>query len=350
MLNEAPTEFIPRVTETNHALAEIPVIDIGPYLRNPDSDNARAASEKLSFAQENIGFFFIINHGIDAGLLGRVKNQLEKFFSLPIDEKMKIKVDKKLCGYVPPKSTVYVTSKLNRNTKQDLNETLLAQRKRLPTDRKIVRDWPYAGLNKWPEKIPEFGPTMEAYFEAMEALGRQLVRLYALALGKEASYFDPFFSEPHIYARLSHYPPVQAEENQFGIAPHCDHGFLTLLPVFDVPGLQILTRDRQWIPCPIVNGGILVNTGEALNRLSNDRFIATPHRVIPPDRDRYSAAVFVNPNDETSIKPLDTCVSKEQPPKYGELTFLEYFDYYMSKNYLFLGGSQLDHNRALQFG
>lgn len=313
----------------------VPVIDLAPYLDGAPGAMQRAASE-LHFAQVNIGFYFVRGHGIPQTLLAAVQNELKKFFQLPMARKMQLQVDDTLCGYVPPKSTIYTTSKINTNTKRDLNETLLAQRARKPGDPKLRDKWPYAGLNKWPAEIPTFGPTMEQYFSRMEELGRKIVRLYAVALGKPPDFFDANFSEPHVYARLSHYPKVQAEENQFGISPHCDHSFMTLLPVFDVPGLQVLTQSGNWLPVPSLSEAILVNTGETLNRISNDRFIATPHRVIPPSKDRYSAAFFFNPNDEMSIAPLDTCIDAHHPSKYEDVTFLDYFHYYMSNNYLFL--------------
>lgn len=331
------TEFAnPKTVErSQRGIDYIPIIDLGPYLDGRPGAMQQAASE-LHFAQVNIGFYFVSGHGISPELLARVQDELKKFFRLPINCKMKIQVDDTLCGYVPPKSTIYRTSKINTNTKRDLNETLLAQRTRQPNDEKIRNGWPYAGLNKWPTEIPTFGPTMETYFSEMEVLARKIVRLYAVALGKPEHFFDSNFTEPHIYARLSHYPPVQAQENQFGISPHCDHSFMTLLPVFDVPGLEVLTQSGHWIPVPCQSEAILINTGETLNRISNDRFIATPHRVVPPAKDRYSAAFFFNPNDEMSIAPLDTCIESQHSAKYEDMTFLDYFHYYMSNNYLFL--------------
>ncbi|MEK9661825.1 MAG: 2OG-Fe(II) oxygenase family protein, partial [Alphaproteobacteria bacterium] len=121
---------------------------------------------------------------------------------------------------------------------------------------------------------------------------------------------------------------------QFGIAPHRDHGFLTLLPVTDVPGLQIRTASGRWLPAHFVENGIIINTGEFLNRWTNGRFMATPHRVIPPQRDRYSLAFFFNPTWDTIAEPLPTCVSDDNPPRFKPVRFIDYRQWYLEQNYL----------------
>jgi isopenicillin N synthase-like dioxygenase len=135
------------------------------------------------------------------------------------------------------------------------------------------------------------------------------------------------------WTRNAYYPAIAPEENQFGISPHSDHSFITLLPLSDVPGLEILRSDGTWLPASPINGGILVNTGEFLNRWSNGRFLATPHRVVAPTRDRYSMAMFFNPNADTVAAPLETCISDENPSAFEPLTMLEYMSWYIDSNY-----------------
>ena len=225
------------------------------------------------------------------------------------------------------------SAKINENTKQDLNETLVTALER-PADHPYLKQGlRFVGPNKWPENLPGFREAIVAFQHAIVDLGRKMVPLYALALEQPADYFDRYFDEPIVWTRNSHYPPVEPEENQFGISPHSDHSFLTLLPLSDVPGLQVLTRNGNWLPADPVANGIIVNTGEFLNRWTNDRFIASPHRVVPPDHHRYSMATFIDPAPDTIAAPLDTCCSPDNPAKYDPVSMIDYVCWYIDRNY-----------------
>ena len=103
---------------------------------------------------------------------------------------------------------------------------------------------------------------MLEYFRAMEDLGHAMLPLYAMALGLPHDYFNDLFTDPCWISRNVHYPPVDAEEGQFGIAPHTDHGFITLLPINEVPGLQVQARDGVWISAGYIENAIIVNSGD----------------------------------------------------------------------------------------
>ncbi|MDA1088910.1 MAG: isopenicillin N synthase family oxygenase [Proteobacteria bacterium] len=320
----------------------IPILDMGSYLAGDAGAREKLASE-IRHVQENIGFSVFINHGVNFGLLDGAYAAMKKFFALPLEEKKKHTIDDTSLGYVPIRSTMYVSSVINRNTKKDLNETLTIARDR-PDDHPAVQERRrFHGPNRWPE-IDGFRGAIVAYQEAIEVMGHNLLPLYALALDKPADFFAPFFTDPIMWSRNAYYPPVQPEDNQFGIAPHCDHSFLTMLPLADEPGLQVLGRDGQWMWPDPVEGGIVVNTGEFLNRWSNGRFLATPHRVVQPSRERYSIATFFNPDSDTSSEALDTCVDEDNPPKFEPMTMQAYVEHYIDSNYLRGAGGTQDND------
>ncbi len=321
-------------------LEEIPVLDLAPYLAGEPGAAEKLALE-LRHAQENIGFYYVINHGVPQSLFDRGFTELKRFFALPFEEKIKLKFDKSMVGYVPSKSTVYETSTFNKNTKKDLNETILLGVERDPDDPKLQEGHRFSVPNKWPADLPGFRETMVEYQRTMMGLGWQLLPLYALALDKPADYFNAFFAnDPCCIGRNSYYPVVDLEENEFGIAPHSDAGFLTLLPLSDVPGLEVMTPSGEWLPAAHIPGAVLVNTGEFLNRWTNGRFIATPHRVVSPAADRYSMAVFYNPDDQTVAEPLDTCVSADNPARYEPVGFVDYLAYFCDRNFFEPKGEQ----------
>lgn len=331
---------------TDHANAEritesIPVLDMGPYLAGETGARDSLAQE-IRQIQENIGFLVMVNHGVDWALLGAAYAKLRAFFALPIEDKLELKIDESSLGYVPIRSTVYITSVLNKNSKKDLNETLILALDR-PDDHPAVRERRrFHGPNRWPDKVPGFRQAMVRYQMAIKEMGFKLLPLYALALGKPADFFLPFFTDPIMWSRNAHYPPVTPEDNQFGIAPHSDHSFLTMLPLAEVAGLQVLTPSGDWAEPEPVDKGIVVNTGEFLNRWSNGRFIPTPHRVVPPDHDRYSIATFFSPSSETIAEPSDFFVNPDDSAKFEPVAMQRYVEDYIDTNYLRDAGGKQD--------
>ena len=310
----------------------IPTLDLGPYLAG--STEARdALAAELRHIQENIGFYVVVNHGVQQAPIQRGYDALREFFALPVEEKLKVKINENSVGYVPIRSTVYVTSKINQNTKKDLNETITIARERPPDDPDILQGLRFVGPNQWPEGLNGFRDAMIAYQEALSTLGYAMLPLYALALDLPSDYFEPYFTRPTWWTRNTFYPAVEPEDNQFGISPHSDHGFITLLPMSQVAGLEILSPQGEWIPATPVDDGIIVNTGEFLNRWTNGRFLATPHRVVPPEEDRYSMAMFFNPNPETVAEPLQSCISAEHPAAFEPVTMIDYMCWYIDSNY-----------------
>jgi isopenicillin N synthase-like dioxygenase len=320
---------------------EIPIIDIGPYLAG-DSGALEKLAAELRHAQENVGFYFIVNHGVPRRLVSQAYDQLRRLFDLPLEEKLKLRINENSVGYVPAKSTIYVTSTVNKNTQPDLNETLLTVRERAPDHPSVVANRRFHGPNQWPDEalVPGYREKMLEYYAAVEALAFKMLPVYARALDLPADYFEQYFADPMWSTRNSHYPAVAAEDNQFGISPHRDHGFITFLPLSEEPGLQILTQSGRWMPAEQVEGAFIVNTGEFMNRWTNGRFIATPHRVVPPNNDRYSVAFFFNPTWDTLAVPLPTCVSEDNPARFEPMRMIDYLAWYLDRNFSKQGGGR----------
>jgi len=319
----------------------IPVLDMGPYLAG-DAGAREELARQLRHVQENIGFYVVVNNGVDFSKLDPVYAALKQFFALPIEDKLEFAIDDTSLGYIPIRSTLYVTSIINQNTKKDLNETLTLARERSADHPAVLERRRFHGPNRWPD-IAGFRDAVIAWQETIAVLGHRLLPLYALALDKPADFFESCFSDPIMWSRNAYYPPLQPEDNQFGISPHCDHSFLTMLSMAEEPGLEILNGDGSWLRPERVENGILVNTGEFLNRWTNGRFLPTPHRVVSPDHDRYSIATFFNPDSATSSEALDTCVSADNPAKFDAMTMQDYVEDYIDQNYLrSAGGTQED--------
>lgn len=324
------------------AVDTIPIVDLGPYRRG-EAGAAERLADGILRIQEDIGFYYLIGHGIPADLIAGAYEQLRLFYDLPLDQKMALKVDERTTGYVPFKSTIYVSSTVSDNTKHDLNENFRIVRERPDDHPSVMAGRRFAGPNKWPgaEVLPDFKPKLLAYYQALEALGHGLLPLYARALGQAPDYFDPLFEDPTWLTRNVRYAAVEPEDNQFGAAPHRDHGFITMLPISDVPGLEIQARDGAWIAAEPMAGALLVNGGEILNIWSNGRFIATPHRVLAPKRERYTIAFFYNPDWDVVVEPLAACIDETHPPRFPPVMFLDHLCAYVDRNYVKSGAAPM---------
>ena len=205
-----PPVALETVTGDDGKFHDIPTLDLGGYLAGDTAARDELAAQ-LRYIQENIGFYYVVNHGIDRGPIDAAYAALEEFCALPMEEKLKVKINENSVGYIPPESTVYVTSVINENTEKDLNETITLARERAPDHPHIRAGYRFCGPNPWPESLPRFKTAMVDYQNEMSKLGFAMLPLYALALDKPADFFDPYFTEPTWWTRNAHYPPGQGQ-------------------------------------------------------------------------------------------------------------------------------------------
>lgn len=311
----------------------IPVLDLGPYVAGaPGALDALAGG--LSDALEGIGFLVIVNHGVPRDLIERTFAEARRFHAQPHDAKMALRMNEHNNGYMALGRYAVWTSEVNANDKPDLNEAFFIKRERPPEDPLRRSGRRFAGPNRWPDDLPGFRETLLAYTDAVDALARRLLAVCATALDLPPSYFDAAFAESQFSFRLSHYPPVPAGPNQFGIAPHTDANFLTFLAQSDVPGLQVRLPSGGWLDVPYVPDSYAVNAGDMLHRWTNGRFKSTPHRALPPvGRHRYAIPFFLGPHIDTVIACLPTCQDPGTPPRFPPITYDEYLRWWYDANY-----------------
>jgi isopenicillin N synthase-like dioxygenase len=321
----------------------IPVIDLGPYLAGTLGAIDRTAGE-LRYALTEIGFYFIVNHGVCSRQIGEVFRQVARFHAQPLEKKLRIKLDKHNVGYLPMRGDTLRTSTVETVTKPNHNEAFFVARD-LPSDHPdVLADRRFRSANRWPSDLPGFREIIVDYCDAMERLAQKLVRLYARALGLPTEYFDQPFKEPQYKLRMTHYPQQAAAlDDEFGIAPHTDTSFLTLLAPNDVPGLSIRTPSGKWIDAPAIPGAYVVNGGQLLQRWTNDYFLATPHRAVNRSGgERYALAFFCDSNIDWPVAAVPTCVGPDKPPKYPTSYYTDYMIRYQQRTYNVFGTEKKD--------
>ena len=321
----------------------IPVIDLGPYLAGAPGAVERTA-EELRFALTEIGFYFIVNHGVRSGQIREVFQQAARFHTQPLDAKLAIKLDKHNVGYLPMKGDTLRTSTVQTVTKANLNEALFVARN-LPYDHPdVLADRRFRSANQWPADLPGFRDIVVGYCDTMERLVQKMVRLYARALDLPAEYFDHPFKEPQYKLRMTHYPnQAGPTDDEFGIAPHTDTSFLTLLAPNHVPGLSIRTQSGKWIEAPAIPDAYVVNGGQLLQRWTNDHFLATPHRAVNRSGgERYALAFFCDSNIDWPVAAVPTCVGPDEPSKYPTTYYTDYMIRYQQRSYNVFGSETKD--------
>ncbi len=303
----------------------IPVLDIGAYLAGAPGARQTLAAAVAATCQDT-GFLVITNHGIDPTLIEGAFAAASDFFDLDTVRKLQFKVRDLNIGYLPYGAQVVRTSKINNNTQPNLSESFYIVTDLTEDDPRIAAGDPLYGLNRWPREMPSFKARTLAYFQAMRPLAQRMVSVIATSLDLPEDYFDEDFHEPTITLRLIRYPLHDgAADNQFGFAPHIDTSFLTLLAQSALPGLEVRTREGEWIRPPAQPGTFVVNTGEMLARYSNDRYVPTPHRVINANNAlRHAVPFFYGPGLQAVIRPVPSCISADNPAKYEPLLYADH--------------------------
>ena len=311
--------------------AGFPILRLDDYFAGRPGAEERLAAE-LRAALTGIGFFFIAGHGIPQPLIDRVFAEAKRFHALPLAEKRKLAFNKHNIGYVALGGGRSRSSAIASVAKPNLNEAFFMKRERSPDDPDVVNDVPLRGLNQWPDDLPGYRETLIEYFDAMEAMAFRLLPLYARALGLPRDWFAPHFDQAQITLRLSHYPPVPYEAEQYGLSPHTDAGFMTLLANNEVPGLSVRPAGRNWMEVPSLPGAFLVNSGDTLRRWSNDTLLSTQHRVSNASGgDRYAIPFFYDPRTDVTIECLPTCIG--DGPKHPPIAYGDYLAAFMRRNY-----------------
>lgn len=306
----------------------IPVIDLGPYLAG-EAGAAQTTADEMRDALERIGFFFIINHGIPKALRDKVVEVTARFYDLPLEQKMALKINDAGNGYVSNRGELPKTSPYYSGTrKPDVSEAYLFQRDWGPGHRPTQ--------NPWPEGVSDFRPLLMEFFEAAEDLCLKMLPLYALALDLAPDFFDDKFTKYQALniLRVARMPPDRLEDDEFNVGPHTDSSFMTLLATSDQPGLEILTQAGYWLKMPLIPNAFVINSGDMLTRWSNGRVLSTPHRVINASATfRYSIPFFLHPTPETIIECLPTCCGPDNPAKEPPITSAAYLQWFLRENF-----------------
>ncbi|MFD2999724.1 isopenicillin N synthase family dioxygenase [Pontibacter toksunensis] len=306
---------------------EVPSLDLADFTSGDAERRARFVNQ-LSDAYQNIGFIALRNHGLSDELTQKLYAATKAFFALPDEVKQKYEVPELAGqrGYVG-KGKEHAKG---RNT-GDLKEFYHVGQEVTDND-PIKEEYPD---NIFPEEVANFKEvTLEAY-RKLEAAGKQVLKAIALNLGLEENYFDEKVHNGNSILRPIHYFPIEDPDSvpadAVRAAEHGDINLITLLMGASADGLQVLRRDGKWIPITALPEQVVVNVGDMLARLTNNKLKSTIHRVVNPPRElmntsRYSIPFFMHPRSEMDLTCLESCIDAQNPKAYPDATAGEYLN------------------------
>ncbi|KAL9326738.1 hypothetical protein ACSQ67_007383 [Phaseolus vulgaris] len=310
------------------ATLSLPIIDLSSPHRLSTADSVRQACVEY-------GFFYLVNHGVDTQFLRKVFHQSAHFFSLPLQHKIDL-ARKEYRGYTPLYAeTLHPTSLSKGDPKESYYIGSLED-----TSVTHLNQWPSEGHSRIAAKLETYNgifiletTNLHILLIFHRAAGKNLLSLIAMSLNLDEDYFEKIgaLNKPAAFLRLLHYPGELVSGEQIcGASPHSDYGMVTLLMTDGVPGLQIckdkFKEPQVWEDVYHVEGALIVNIGDLLERWTNCLYRSTLHRVMSTGKERYSAAFFLDPPSDCLVECFESCCSESSPPRFPPIRSGDYLN------------------------
>jgi len=301
----------------------IPVVDLAQFSGNPQQKSAFV--DALGKAYEDVGFVAVKNHGIPTATIDGLYSNTKDFFSLPGEIKRKYEI----AGLAGQRGyTSFGKEHAKGSTAPDLKEFFQFGQTVEDND-PIKSEYPD---NVIVSEIKTFSPIFSSAYRSFEDSGSALLRAIALYLGLDEKYFDEYVHNGNSILRAIHYPPIKEEpKSAIRAEQHEDINLITLLIGASADGLEILSKQDEWVPVTSLPEQIVVNVGDMLQRLTNNKLRSTTHRVVNPPREmwgnsRFSIPFFLHPKSNMSLACLPGCIDQAHPKAYADATAGEYLD------------------------
>ncbi|APB33931.1 2OG-Fe(II) oxygenase family oxidoreductase [Gloeomargarita lithophora Alchichica-D10] len=290
--------------------ATVPILDLQDFTQGTAAQR-QGFIQDMGQALEHTGFFILVRPGIDSEILTPAYDQIQALFALPLGQKQQYEKPELLGqrGYVS-----FGKEHAKGHSLPDLKEF-----------------WHLGRMdNLWPQELPEFAPALTRLYQELDTCAAHLLQAASLYLALPADFLPELVRGGSTILRLIHYPPVpeDAPPGAVRAAPHEDINLITLLCGATTAGLELYQRDGTWLPVPVIPGGIVVDSGDMLQWLTNGLFCSTTHRVVNPigsNESRYSVPFFVHPRPEVDLTPRFECVTRTGGvPRFGAITATSY--------------------------
>ncbi|TBN57563.1 isopenicillin N synthase family oxygenase [Glaciihabitans arcticus] len=268
------------------------------------AEQAAEFRAELLKATHEVGFFYLVGHGVDQQLVDDLLATSRRFFELPIADKLALENvhSPQFRGYTRVGGEL-TANEVDRREQIDIGP----EREAVDGARDKADYWRLEGPNLWPAALPELQALATRWNQELSTVALELMRTWAVALGTAEDTFDEAFAEkPFPLMKIVRYPGESNPDPVQGVGQHRDGGVLTLLLVEPGKGGLQVEYEGEWIDAPPVDGAFVVNIGEMLELATGGYLKATLHRVLSPlvGTDRISVPFFFNPSLDTVMPRL----------------------------------------------
>jgi isopenicillin N synthase-like dioxygenase len=305
----------------------IPRLDLDTYI-NGTAEQRKQFSDAIGQAFNETGFVTITNHGLSKHLIDKLYEQVKALFALPEAAKQKYEIP----GLAGQRGYTGKNKETAKGFKvPDLKEFWQIGQT-VGADSPLKAQYPD---NIVVTELPEFNPTTLEIYQKLEQAGKHLLRAIAVYLELPENYFDNKVDEGNSILRTLHYFPILDPDSlppdAVRAGAHEDINLITLLIGASADGLELLTRENEWFPVKAHGEDLVVNVGDMLQRLTNNKLKSTTHRVVNPPREqmknsRFSVPFFLHPKPDMDLTCLESCIDAKHPKAYSDITAGEYLD------------------------
>lgn len=303
----------------NNYLDRVPTLDIAKFTSGEKS-LMKEFSNEIGTSFNQTGFAIIKNHGLTTETTKSLYKTMISFFDLDDEKKIKYYFPELYGqrGYV-----IKGQEHAKGSSKGDLKEFFHIGNPVISSPK-----------NVWPVEVDNFEQVGSNAFLTLENIGLTILEALAIYLDLNQEYFSDKVKGGESIMRSIHYYPLKSDDISEGAvraAAHGDINLITLLMGASADGLEILTKENKWIPIRSEPDQLVINVGDMLERLTNNKLMSTIHRVVNPSKEklntsRYSIPFFMHPKPEMDLSCLENCIDKNNPKSFEDTTagqFLE---------------------------
>ena len=305
----------------------IPRLDLNTYI-NGTAEERKQFSDNIGKAFNETGFVTITNHGLSKQLIDKLYEDVKALFALPDEVKQQYEIP----GLAGQRGYTGKSKETAKGFKTPDLKEFWQIGQTVTDDEALKAQYPE---NVEVKELPDFNPTTIDVYKKLETAGKHLLQAIAVYLQLPENYFDDKVHNGNSILRNLHYFPITnpdaVPDDAVRAGAHEDINLITLLIGASADGLELLTRDNAWFPVKAFGEDLVVNVGDMLQRLTNNKLKSTTHRVVNPPRElmvfsRFSVPFFLHPKSDMDLTSLESCIDEQHPKLYTDITAGEYLD------------------------
>ncbi len=303
-------------------MSGIPSVNLQDFL-SEDKNRNKKFIEEIGSAFEDIGFVALSGHFLSDELVKDLYSEVRNFFNLP----QEVKDSYEIPGIGGQRGYTSFGKEHAKGKKEGDLKEFWHFGQYVEDNPKLEAEYPD---NVMVKELPNFNVIGKETYKMLEKTAKYVLRALALHLELEETYFDDYIKNGNSILRPIHYPPITSEpKNAIRAAAHGDINLITLLMGAQGKGLQVMNHQGEWVDAIAQPNELMINVGDMLSRLTNNKLKSTIHQVVNPPRElwgtsRYSIPYFMHPVSDMPLNCLENCVDEENPKQFEDITAGEF--------------------------